>query len=114
MGMFDEFIPDPAIACPECGALWDRFQGKDGPNLLLVWKQGYARPVGHDVDADVRFDADRLGEFSLPERFVILGSGCAHSAKYGVLCECVAGGWATSTVISRDDVRSFYDADWRT
>jgi len=46
MGMFDEYLPEPPIECPKCGSGHLKFQGKDGPCNLLVWRQGFAAPVG--------------------------------------------------------------------
>jgi hypothetical protein len=43
--MFDEYTPVPAIDCPRCGKQLSGWQGKDGPNLLLKWRQGQAKPT---------------------------------------------------------------------
>ena len=50
MGMFDWYVPDPPLKCPVCGTLLERWQGKDGPCALLVWKQGEAVPVAMRAD----------------------------------------------------------------
>jgi len=75
MGMFDWFEPEGTFTCPTCGADvvgWTTedgaaWQGKDGPCVLFVWRQGRKHPVRHAVDADVRI-ADLSGEV-LPGEF---------------------------------------------
>jgi len=47
MGMYDSYEPRQTLNCPNCGAVLDKWwQGKDGPNELLLWKEGDGTPVG--------------------------------------------------------------------
>ncbi len=72
MGMFDHYIPDPPIPCPACGKVLEGWQGKDGPNALMVWRQGRAAPVDQDIeDEEVRLLDEQLARFRLPDSFVI-------------------------------------------
>ena len=67
MGMFDWYEPDPPITCISCDAVPAEWQGKEGPNALLVWRQGRRHPVLQRAD-DGLARAD-LMTFVLPERF---------------------------------------------
>ena len=71
MGMFDEYIPDPPLRCPACGSLLDGWQGKDGLNELMVWRQGVAAPIGQSIGEDFEREPDQLAKLRLPERFAI-------------------------------------------
>src|SRR4051812_5535208 len=92
VGMFDVYRPDPPVACPWCAAPVGHWQGKDGPNALLVWQQGTPHPVAQAVDEDARIDPARYAEFSLPERFSILGV-CPNDHAPVADCRCVDGVW---------------------
>lgn len=46
MGMFDYYEPVPPLRCPVCATPLTEWQGKQGTNLLLVWRQGQAAAVG--------------------------------------------------------------------
>jgi hypothetical protein len=77
--MFDEYIPDPPLNCPACGKELQGWQGKDGPNALLVWKQGQAAPVDQAIeDGTIRLEPENLAAFRLPEEFFIYTQCCAR------------------------------------
>ena len=44
MGMFDTYIPNPPLSCPICGETQDSWQSKDGPCLLLTFRQSEGLP----------------------------------------------------------------------
>lgn len=67
LGMFDWYEPVPPVLCPTCGAVTSGWQGKDGPNALFVWRQGFAHPVSQRVDDPI--EDERLREFALPAEF---------------------------------------------
>jgi hypothetical protein len=50
MGMFDTYRPIRLLRCPICATQLRDWQGKDGPNCLLLWEEGRARPVFSDDD----------------------------------------------------------------
>lgn len=89
--MYDEFEPDPEVTCAECREVLYGFQGKDGPRLLLRWRQGVptAEVPAHCADW---LDVDRIATLRLPERFVFYTS-----------CEA-CGADATLTGFSKDSV----------
>jgi hypothetical protein len=65
--MFDWYEPDPPIKCVSCEAIPTGWQGKEGPNALLVWRQGHRHPVQQRAD-DALLGKD-LAAFELPEHF---------------------------------------------
>jgi hypothetical protein len=72
MGMFDWYEPDPAVPCPSCASplTW---QGYQGPNALLLWRQGERFAVDQLVDAEAKVDPEERSAWSLPPVFRILG-----------------------------------------
>lgn len=98
MGMYDEYEPSPPIACPIC-ATPATYQGKDGPNALLLWRQGEKHPVDQPIDADARINPVRYQEFRLPDAFEISGF-CERGHMFSVVCRCQDGTW-TSAELSR-------------
>jgi hypothetical protein len=93
MGMYDEYEPVPQPRCPWCEAGFStHWQGKDGPNLLLVWRQGERHPVDQSIDEDARMERERYAEFVLPEEFTILGE-CDNGHFVTARGRCVGGVW---------------------
>lgn len=87
MGMFDEYIPDPPLDCPACGGVLDGWQGKDGPNALMVWQQGIAGPIDQAIeDEDIRLLPEQLATFRLPQEFLIY-TQCCHE-HFFIEAEC--------------------------
>lgn len=110
MGMFDNYEPAEPIPCPVCGTPLDEWQGKDGPNDLVTWRQGSAAPVaGLGGTLDVDYDDERL-----PETFTI-HSWCKTCSPRRPLvdayCRCVDGVWSSTELIdpSRFEWR---DGEW--
>ncbi|MEQ9081737.1 MAG: hypothetical protein RLP09_48170 [Sandaracinaceae bacterium] len=60
MGMFDDYEPDPPIACDGCGGELSGWQSKDGPCALLVWREGAASPLRQWADPDCRLPPEAL------------------------------------------------------
>ena len=84
MGLFDEFIPDPTIACPKCeqGSL-EHWQGKHSGNALYVWRQGVEHPVTQLGDEELRPSGDELREVRLPsEEGLWAAGGTCNSCGY--------------------------------
>lgn len=97
MGMFDEYIPDPPLSCPACGKELHGWQGKDGPNALMVWKQGQAAPSDQAIeDQEIRLQPEDLATFRLPEEFLIYTQCCARFFIEAD-CACVQGTWTHIT-----------------
>ncbi|MGH9197951.1 MAG: hypothetical protein ACRD1T_19715, partial [Acidimicrobiia bacterium] len=60
--------------CSTCGEpLRQRWQGKDGTNALLVWRQGQAAPVEYheNVASESKIDAETVATWRLPATFNI-------------------------------------------
>ena len=87
MGMFDEYIPD-------------------GPNGLMVWRQGVAAPIDQSIpDEDVRLEPEQLARFRLPEQFTIYTRCC--SGRFWVEALCYASGetWSRTELGTADTAR---------
>ena len=72
-GLFDWYEPTDAFACGHCGSPL-RWQGKDGPKALFVWRQGQAAPVDQrGVAPESKMDAEQRATYRLPTTFKLLG-----------------------------------------
>lgn len=93
MGLYDTYEPQPAIGCPICAAPSRGWQGKDGPCVFLLWRQGTRHPVDQPIDADARMDPTRYREFTLPPSFTIGGS-CVNGHFYVATGSAPDGVWS--------------------
>ncbi len=99
MGMFDWYRPEPPLSCPACGAPLSVWQGKDGPRLLLVWKQGQARAIGigaDDVDTMSPLEADAS---RLPGRFRFRSWDCEDHRPAEAEGEVEKGVWVRTRIV---------------
>lgn len=102
--MFDTYFPVPPITCPWCGGEFRVWQGKDGPNCLLWWKQGSRRPDNNPgVAEESQQPPERLEAMTLPDQFDITG-WCRDDHMTVAHCEAIDGVWV-STVVDADDLR---------
>jgi hypothetical protein len=92
MGMFDDYQPVPAIDCPWCGRLISVWQGRDGPNVLVLWVQGQRRPADALPDEAELRPTGALDELELPESFRIIG-WCPADHRTEARCACDDGVW---------------------
>jgi hypothetical protein len=101
MGMFDEYEPWPPVRCPYCDKKLDRWQGKDGPCALFIWRQGLAAPVGQHGDPSL--PDERIADYRLPAEFGFqLVAGCRFCPLYGV-GRTENGVWISTTFILHSD-----------
>ncbi|HEY2518146.1 MAG TPA: hypothetical protein VGI39_45060 [Polyangiaceae bacterium] len=83
MGMYDEYEPNPPIACALCARILSGWQGKDGPCSLLRWTQGVADPsVAHFPEDRRSFEGTRLPRV------------------FGIYTTCPCGRWVEATGFS--------------
>ncbi len=103
MGMFDYYIPDPPLRCPVCGSALDDWQGKDGPNALMVWQQGVAAPIDQAIDdEEVRLEPHRLAKFRLPQIFSIYLWCCGGRFDLEADCRTTDGIWSCTELVTAD------------
>jgi hypothetical protein len=77
MGMFDYYRPAGKQYCPVCGRPLREWQGKEGPNGLLVWVEKVAFPIDQLIDDDdVRLDQAARERLRLPPVFLIWSFDC--------------------------------------
>lgn len=86
MGMFDWYIPDSDLNCPNCGSLLEDWQGKDAACALFVWKQGFKYPIEQKGN-DCNIDIDKRNKFRLPEFFKIYNY-CDMRDDYRIVADC--------------------------
>ncbi len=110
MGMFDHYIPDPPLRCPVCGSALDGWQGKDGPNALMVWRQGVAAPIDQAIeDEDVRLEPHQLAKFRLPQTFEIYEWCCGGHFALEAVCRTSDGIWSSTELITADTAQQNKD-----
>lgn len=89
MGMFDRYEFATTQACERCGELLTSCQGKDGPNVLVTWREGQARmALGQRMDEPL----GQLEPFGLPKRFTF-SCWCPNGHRRDFVGECVDGVW---------------------
>jgi len=95
MGMFDYYRPKGVSQCPTCHKELRGWQGKDGPCMLLVWKQGISIPIGFDEECGPL--PEGLPGSRLPPEFNIYSDDCGrHSVS--AACKAVDGVWRETRV----------------
>ncbi len=98
MGMFDWYEPAQQ-ACPVCDRPIAEWQGKDGPNLLFVWRQGTPHPVDQRVD-DVRLPPAETAPFRLPSTFTIYAYCCGGASPVEALCGVTSSCWNRTRIVT--------------
>jgi len=94
--MYDQYVANPPLPCRHCGAPLSELQGKDGPRLLLVWREGTAAPIDEMRDLQWRLAAEQRVQFRLPPLFHFYGS-CERCSNWTEFTGCcVDGFWADS------------------
>ena len=102
MGMFDYYQPDPVQHCPVCGHELRDWQGKHGPCLLFVWRQGFAAPVDQPITEESRMPLEERVNERLPDEFVIY-TDCGGCARWiGLLCKTDNGVWVYLEMLDAD------------
>lgn len=93
MGMFDWYEPHDPMSCPHCHEVLSGWQGKDGPNALLLWREGSAAPADQLVDPECRGQPSVIQALRLPDVF-------------GFYTNCPCGAWLEATGFCRERVWS--------
>lgn len=96
MGMFDHYVPRPALHCERCGSELAGWQGKDGPCNLVVWQQGEPAPAHHADDA-FRLEKEALARLRLPGVFGLYTS-CSCKIWVAATGFCRSGVWTETAV----------------
>jgi hypothetical protein len=96
--MFDWYEPVPPVPCPTCKSVDMRWQGKDGPSALFVWRQGARHPTRQDADVGARIDEDRLADFALPDHFRFWTT-CPNGHELEAAGRCTDGVWSGTDLL---------------
>lgn len=99
MGMFDTYKPANALMCPVCGRRLTQWQGKDGPNALLVWEEGRSSPADQDVDDELRLPPVEVALLRLPARFLIYSYDCPDHQPVEAVGMTVSGTWSSTEML---------------
>jgi hypothetical protein len=102
MGMFDCYVPVPAIACPWCGKGEVLWQGKDADNALFVWEQGVRNPREQRVPEESQCSASEMERCLLPAEFVFYG-WCPDDHETRAVGRCEDGVWTTTDITASKD-----------
>ncbi len=106
MGMFDEYIPYPPLNCPACGAKLEGWQGQDGPNALMIWRQGIDGPIDQAIDdEDVKLEPERLAAYRLPEQFSIYTTCCGRGFFIQADCTTKGEAWWHTELITAETAK---------
>ncbi|MGO1070892.1 hypothetical protein [Lysobacter sp. CA199] len=106
MGMFDTYHPDGPLHCPVCAAPLHEWQGRDGPNALLHWRQGESDPFACDQQDEDLVDPDvGLTGWSLPPRFSFYCYDCACPYPVDAIGECEHGVWRRTVLVDAANAR---------
>ncbi len=104
--MLDEYIPDPPLDCPACGSVLDGWQGKDGPNALMIWQQGVAGPIDQAIDdEEVKLEPERLAKFRLPDRFSIYTTCCGRGFFVEANCYTNDETWSRTELVTAETAK---------
>lgn len=100
MGLYDAYEPSGDFTCAACGGPITDWQGKDGPNALLVWRQGVAAPLGHErgVAPESRIDPMHLAELRLPPTFHFSG-WCDQDHMTDAVGRCRGDVWSETEIV---------------
>lgn len=109
--MFDSYEPSTTLNCSTCQVSLNGWQGKDGPNELLLWKQGHPTPVGFLTvdDQFIAFDSADAGDNDrLPAvfKFYTHCEGC--NSRITAVGKCINGTWTSSEVASVERLKDMF------
>lgn len=99
MSMFDFYEPVPPLVCPVCSQPLTTWQGKQGPRISLIWRQGHADAVGDALDEDPIYRDLPGSELRLPPEFRIDSCDCLRHYPIHATCKCVNGVWTRTTLV---------------
>lgn len=106
MGLFDTYHPTEPLHCPVCATPLREWQGYDGPNALLHWRQGEPRPFACDQGDEFPSGNDiGLTAAPLPARFGLYCHDCACPYPVEAIGECERGVWCRTTLIDAATAR---------
>lgn len=108
VGMFDWYELREPRSCAVCGDSLDEWQGKDGPCLLFVWRQGIKHPVDQRVDDEVALATEDRNAHTLPREFAIYAF-CRHRHGAWIACSCDEGVWVAAGPVTRHPPPSKFD-----
>lgn len=104
MGMFDVYQPVPGLACPLCATRLRNWQGKEGPRLCLVFRQGVFDAIGTALDGWPVYRKSYGDPVRLPPEFHIYSHDCRRHGRIRARCASEEGTWKRTEIIPPDDV----------
>lgn len=102
MGMFDVYEPVPELTCPSCAAPLREWQGKEGPRLCLVFRQGVLGELGTALDGWPEYRKAHGDPERLPAGFRIYSFDCRRHRPINARCTSEDGTWTRTEIIPPD------------
>src|SRR5690349_327076 len=99
MSMFDFYRPAIELRCPVCLRALRDWQGKDGPNGMLVWAEGTSWPVDQLVDEDARLTPAQRRNLALPRQFIIYSHDCPEHQPIEARGIVTDGTWTKTALL---------------
>ena len=99
MGMFDVYEPVPELTCPSCSAPLREWQGKEGPRLCLVFRQGVLGELGTALDGWPEYRTLNGDPERLPTAFRIYTYDCPNHRPIHARCTSEEGTWTRTEII---------------
>jgi hypothetical protein len=103
MGMFDVYEPVPGLTCPSCATPLREWQGKEGPRLCLVFRQGVPDAIGTALDGPPEYRTLHGDAVHLPAAFRIYSHDCPRHCPIYALCGSEEGVWTQTEIIPPGD-----------
>lgn len=97
MSLFDYYQFEGA-KCPECGHPLIEWQGKDGPNALLVWRECEQYPTDQIAECEIKLNENELKQFSLPDKFEIYSYDCPRHQPVIATGHSLGGVWSATII----------------
>lgn len=102
MGTFDVYEPEPELTCPSCSIPLRDWQGREGPRLCLVFRQGEPDAVGTALDGPPVYRELHGDPVRLPPAFRIYSHDCPRHRPIYALCGSEEGVWTRTEIIPPD------------
>jgi hypothetical protein len=103
MGLYDTYCPNISYKCQNCASSIDGYQGKDGPNGLFLFKEGFDGAFDQTMDQEFKISKDKLAKIKLPNRFEIYTFCDKCNFMNSFVGTAVNGKWVSTNRLCEDN-----------